>query len=819
MDQDTDLVPIIISLIKFLHLDPHSAMDTESTTGNPNPADLIANAIHASYHRGYQDAQRQLNSNRQTETRLASDTGYTNGFAACIQEAEARFSAVRDSIVYEGYQQGLIVGEHRTRLILELALADFMGRADAAAFERGRSSGAENNANIRASAFADGQAVGEATARQAAQQEADRLRLQAEHRHQQEVRDLNTTITSLQNVVDHAAENERRLQARLDATAAEEDTRAGEQRLQLLSEVDGYRHGLETAQRALAERLDELENLREIHRTSLQRERSLQATIEVNDRQIAERMEQQRYQEGAFQRLAFENLELAGEVAEANRTIATLNQEVVRLEARQGEQAMTINNLGAQLQGAHRAAADATAARNDALADAAAADALTDIAETRATAAENRVNDLEQRLANATTERDRANAQAADAEQRVDRLQRELQAQNRDPEAYHEVDFNSRTIPLQERRQAEYEDIAPDAEMTSNDENDYDYGHGYNESEDGHSDDEEPDTETDEPSAIRIDDDAGQDDMDAQSETPNDEEAAAGHDDRHSKDWTEGYNFGLKEGHEAGMKKAHDEYNNPDAEKDRQATIKLAALRSAADERRDNIAQSLRRDVLGSELEDEELDVLLNNASLHLNKETVIRRLQLRPYDVLNHLDVLTRDDIWALCRRPELSRLEGYKERLEDVILAIGPERIDKALRDLPVRRSGRVEPSQGQGSATQRRANTSDNLLVSLLRNATVSGDQIDSLSDAMNNANLGDTDPANTRPRKSAERPKRSGTARDPSPAGGEQTIPEPLQDITAQNNSQDLAIGPSSRQGVISRSTRRGAKAPYSLGQSG
>jgi hypothetical protein len=182
MDQDTDLVPIIIDLIRFLHLDLHSAMDTEDTTGIMNPADLIANAIHASYHRGYQDAQRQQNANRQTETRLAADTGYTNGFAACIQEAEARFLEVRDEIVQEGYQQGLDDGERRTRLIMELALADFMGRADAAAFERGRLNGVAsesgNSANIRASAYTDGQAVGEATARQAAQQEADRLRFE-----------------------------------------------------------------------------------------------------------------------------------------------------------------------------------------------------------------------------------------------------------------------------------------------------------------------------------------------------------------------------------------------------------------------------------------------------------------------------------------------------------------------------------------------------------------------------------------------------------------------------------------------------------------
>jgi hypothetical protein len=276
MDQDTDFVPIIIDLIRFLHLEPHSAMETEDTTGVMNPADLIANAIHASYHRGYQDVERQLNAKVQTETRLASDTGYTNGFAACIQEAEARFLAVRDSIVQEGYQQGLIAGERRTRLIMELALADFMGRADAAAFERGRLNGVAsesgNNANIRASAYADGQAVGEATARQAAQQEAERLRSQAEHRHQQEVQDLNRTITSLQNVVNHAEENERQLQARLGATATEEGTRTNQQRVQLLPEIERYRQDMETAQRALTERLDQLENLREMHRTSLQRE-------------------------------------------------------------------------------------------------------------------------------------------------------------------------------------------------------------------------------------------------------------------------------------------------------------------------------------------------------------------------------------------------------------------------------------------------------------------------------------------------------------------------------------------------------------------
>jgi hypothetical protein len=179
----------------------------------------------------------------------------------------------------------------------------------------------------------------------------------------------------------------------------------------------------------------------------------------------------------------------------------------------------------------------------------------------------------------------------------------------------------------------------------------------------------------------------------------------------------------------------------------------------------------------------------------------------------------LTRDDIWALCRRPELSRLEGYKERLEDVILAIGPERIDKALRDLPVERGGRVGPTQGQGSTAQQRMDPVDNGLISLLRNVTVSDSPMVSLSDALSNAHLGDATSAVQRPRDRAERSRHPRLQRDPSPEGVGQTRPKPLQDITAQDNAQDLAIGPSSRQAVISRYTRRGAKAPYSLGGSG
>jgi hypothetical protein len=59
MEQDTDFLPIITTLLKILHLEPgQSTIDHGDATGLMNPVDVAANALHAAYYRGFNEAKR-----------------------------------------------------------------------------------------------------------------------------------------------------------------------------------------------------------------------------------------------------------------------------------------------------------------------------------------------------------------------------------------------------------------------------------------------------------------------------------------------------------------------------------------------------------------------------------------------------------------------------------------------------------------------------------------------------------------------------------------------------------------------------------------
>lgn len=726
MEQDTDFMPIITTLLKVLHLEPgQSTTDHGDATGLMNPVDVAANALHASYHRGFNEAKHRAD----LEMYAVHDTAYANGIAATVQEAEARYAAMRNLILNAGYQQGFNDGEQQTRSVMQMAFAQFIAQAEQA-YQLGRlqweaaAAAHVANANMQAQALVDGHAI----AQRAVQQEAERLQHQAESALQQEIQQLNRTIAHLQEYCRQAALREEKWgewwsatevslatqatsvsqrnqqQQQLKDSLAERDARLGwleEFRLAALEELKSRQDSI----KALEGRIAEMTTNARVSEGEIQQARAdtRRLTDEMAGRETAYRQHntaqdlanleisgQLRYQENAFQSLASENLRLAGQVDASNRAMDNLNRQL-NLHI---DQELTIAGLQVTIENERRASALAR------------------------------------------TERDAANRRASEAEHRYRRLYDEWLAEHLNEDPYDEGDGDTNASYGPERPAAIVTDApVPDAQMAVDDE-DGDSLPDYEDSED----DEQPDIESNIPQQNTTD--FSQEVM----ETNSDFQDA-----------------------------------NP-------------SLRPTA-------------------LDGQQLHSSSNGPSVTV-QALVNGQFSIGTEDTTNQAQIETDNDVREDGRRQDVATIPQGLPWLPGLLATMtSPQITVHAPIRLPAQTPEAIEPMPAPGSPTGHVGGTDDIELANMLGDFSMSGHSVESLNGAMANTTLADDTAAvaNGESSDSHLQPQQ-----DLSPRGPEQPVRQPLQDVT---NARDITIGSSSRQGVVSAFSRRGAKAPDSLGQSG
>jgi hypothetical protein len=193
----------------------------------------------------------------------------------------------------------------------------------------------------------------------------------------------------------------------------------------------------------------------------------------------------------------------------------------------------------------------------------------------------------------------------------------------------------------------------------------------------------------------------------------------------------------------------------------------------------------------------------------------VDRQLEVGMGDIPNQAEIETDNDNREDWGRQEVTttpqdvsaRLPGVFERWTTPRITV---HAPTSLIDQP---ADPVEATPAPGSPTRQIDGSDDIELADMLGDASITGHSVGSLIGAMADTTLTDDTAA-------VENGGSSDSQFQPqqylSPRNAEQQMRQPLQDLT---NARDIAIGSSSRPGVLSAFNRREAKAPESLGGSG
>lgn len=325
MDQDTDYIPVITTLLNILRISMEQTVPNgNGTMSSPSSlataaADVAANAMLTSYHRGFSEGQRLASVNRESTELLVHNSAYAMGVTESVQQAEARFSAVRNQIAFEGYQQGWTHGSETNSANMARAFMEAVTGAAEQAYASGRSQAIaeaqKEISDIRNSAFARGQ--------QSVQKEVEKQQKQEAATSDDKLKVLNKEIEDLQRSLTETKEKAAKTEGGLSTSAATAAATVEKQRLELSSQSDQHREVVENAQRALAQQKHQFrEQRREDRQMANQQRRTivrLRCEREASERTARTQTDQLR---STIQQLISEraeNRERASEIAQLHR--------------------------------------------------------------------------------------------------------------------------------------------------------------------------------------------------------------------------------------------------------------------------------------------------------------------------------------------------------------------------------------------------------------------------------------------------------------------------------------------------------------------